>query len=543
MKYRLNIGGMTCSDCAERLQRTLGALPDVSAAVSFERGVAEVDAPAEMPLSQLIEAVAGSGFAAELAAGSPATAVGGGGHGLHVAVIGSGSAAFAAAIRAAEEGAKVTMIEAGSIGGTCVNVGCVPSKIFLRGAHAAHTQAGHPFEGVSRAHAVVDRRAMVAQQQARVEELRHVKYESILESNAGIELRRGFASFEDARTLAVRGEDGAEHRITPDRIFIATGASAFVPDIPGLAGTPYWTSTEALVADELPRHLAVIGGSFVALELAQGFRRLGAEVTVLARSTLMSREDPALGEGLQEAFEAEGIRVLLHTVPSRVGHDGEGFRLDTEHGVIGADRLLVAASRRPATAGLKLDRAGVSTDAGGAIVVDSHLRTSAGHVYAGGDCTDLPQFVYVAAAAGTRAAVNMTGGDAELDLRAMPAVAFTDPQVGTVGFSEAEARRQGLDVESRTLTLEHVPRALADFDTRGFVKLVAEKDSGRFVGAQVLAAGGGEVIQSAALAIRAGLTITDLADQLFPYLTMVEGIKLAAQTFSRDVRQLSCCAG
>lgn len=168
---------------------------------------------------------------------------------------------------------------------------------------------------------------------------------------------------------------------------------------------------------------------------------------------------------------------------------------------------------------------------------------SAGHVYAGGDCTDLPQFVCVAAAAGTRAAVNMTGGDAKLDLRAMPAVAFTDPQVGTVGLSEAEARRQVLDVESRTLTLEHVPRALADFDTRGFVKLVAEKNSGRLVGAQALAAGGGEVIQSAALAIRAGLTITDLADQLFPYLTMVEGIKLAAQTFSRDVRQLSCCAG
>jgi mercuric reductase len=541
MKYRLNITGMTCPSCADRLEQALRAIPGVlSATVSYERRVAELEAPAEVPVSQLTEVVAAAGFAAELDNGSPGTAVGGG---LHVAVIGAGSAAFAAAIRAAEEGARVTMIEGGTVGGTCVNVGCVPSKIFLRGAHAAHTQSAHPFAGVSRTQPVVDRRAMVGQQQARVEELRRAKYESILESNPDIELLRGFASFADARILAVRGENGVDRRITPDRIFIATGASAFVPDIPGLAGTPYWTSTEALVAAELPRHLAVIGGSFVALELAQGFRRLGSEVTVFARSTLMSREDPALGEGLQEAFEDEGIRVLLHTVPSRIEHDVEGFRLGTAHGVIEADRLLVAASRRPNTAGLKLDRAGVSTDADGAIIVDSHLRTSAEHVFAGGDCTNLPQFVYVAAAAGTRAAVNMTGGDAELDLRAMPAVAFTDPQVATVGLSEAEARRRGLDVESRTLTLEHVPRALADFETRGFVKLVAETDSGRLVGAQVLAAGGGEVIQSAAFAIRAGLTVTDLADQLFPYLTMVEGIKLAAQTFTRDVSQLSCCAG
>ena len=470
-------------------------------------------------------------------------ATGGGGEGLHVAVIGSGSAAFAAAIRANEESAKVTMIEAGTIGGTCVNIGCVPSKIFLRGAHAAHTQAAHPFDGVSRIRPVIDRRAMVAQQQGRVEELRHAKYESILDANPDIELVRGFASFEDPRTLVVRSADGSEQRLTPDRIFIATGASAFVPSIPGLAETPYWTSIEALVAEELPKRLAVIGGSFVALELAQAFSRLGAEVTVMARSTFMSKEEPALGEGLQEAFEAEGIRVLLHTVPSRIGHDGEGFRLETGHGVIKADRLLVAAGRRPNTAGLNLKRAGVATDTGGAIVVDSHLRTTAEHIFAGGDCTSMPQFVYVAAAAGTRAAINMAGGDAELDLRAMPAVAFTDPQVGIVGLTEKEARKQGLEVDNRTLALENVPRALANFDTRGFIKLVAERDSGRLLGVQVLSAEGGEVIQSAALAIRGNLTITDLADQLFPYLTMVEGIKLAAQTFTRDVKQLSCCAG
>lgn len=165
------------------------------------------------------------------------------------------------------------------------------------------------------------------------------------------------------------------------------------------------------------------------------------------------------------------------------------------------------------------------------------------HVYAVGDCTGLPEFVYVAAAAGTRAALNMTGGDAALDLATLPAVVFTDPQAAWVGLTEAEAKERGLAVERRTLPLDHVPRALANFETRGFVKLVADAGTGRLLGARVLADGAGEVIQAAALALRAGMTVHDLADQLFPYLTMVEGLKLAAQSFTRDVSRLSCCAG
>ncbi len=541
MKHHLAVTGMTCDGCAAHVEQALRAVPGVSAAVSYASGSADVEAPEGVAATQLVAAVAGAGYAAEIAGSSPAT--GDGGHGLHVVVIGSGSAAFASAIRVLEQGGRVSMIEAGTVGGTCVNVGCVPSKILLRGAHVAHTQSAHAFAGVGRSEPSIDRRAMVAQQQARVEELRAAKYEDILAANPGIELRRGFASFEDAHTLVVRGPDGSGQRLTPDRVFIATGASPFVPQIPGLSDTPYWTSTEALVAEDLPDHLLVMGGSFVALELAQAFRRLGAEVTVLARSTFLSREDPELGEGLQRAFEEEGIRVLLHTVPSGVEHNGELFQLETAHGFIEGDRLLVATSRRPNTAGLELEKAGVAIAANGAIRVDSRLRTSVPHVYAGGDCTDMPQFVYVAAAAGTRAAINMTGGDAELDLTTMPAVAFTDPQVATVGLTEAQARERGLAVESRTLSLDNVPRALANFDTRGFVKLVAESDGGRLVGAQVLAAEAGEVIQSAALTLRARMTVHDMADQLFPYLTMVEGLKLAAQTFTRDVSQLSCCAG
>ena len=463
---------------------------------------------------------------------------------LHIAIIGTGSGAFAAAIKAVENGARVTIIEGAEvIGGTCVNIGCVPSKIMIRAAHIAHLQAHHPFKGLARCKAKIDRAALVGQQKSRVAELRHAKYEGILASQPDIQLLRGWARFQDSHTLTITRADGIEERVTADRILIASGASPTIPDIPGLKETPYWTSTEALVAEQLPRHLLVLGGSVVALELAQAFRRLGSEVTLLARSTLLSKEDPEIGAGLQALFEAEGIRVLTQCVPEAIHYHGKHFILTTATGEIQGDRLLVATGRGPNTSALDLDQAGVKTDVRGAIVIDEHLRSTVPDIYAAGDCTNQPQYVYVAAAAGTRAAVNMTGGEARLDLSAMPAVVFTDPQVGTVGLSEQQAREQGLEPQSRSLSLDNVPRALANFDTRGFIKLVAEKDSGRILGCQVLAAEGGEIIQSAALAIRNRMTVSDLANQLFPYLTMVEGLKLTAQTFSKDVKQLSCCAG
>lgn len=271
------------------------------------------------------------------------------------------------------------------------------------------------------------------------------------------------------------------------------------PAIPGLEATPFWTSTEALVAEKMPEHLVMLGGSLVAVELAQAFLRLGSQVTLLARSTLVSKQDPALGQGLAEVQKGEGMGVCHHTVPTAVGHDDAGFHLETARGMVTGDRLLVATGREPSTQRLGLERAGVATNARGAIIVDDHMRTKAPHIYAAGDCTTQPQFVLVAAAAGTRAAVNMTGGDAALDLAVLPAVAFTDPQAAWVGLREDQARARGIAAESRTLGLEHVPRARANFDPRGFVKLVAEKGSG--------------------------------------------GLKLAAQTFRKDLSQLSCCAG
>jgi len=463
---------------------------------------------------------------------------------LQVVIVGTGSGAFAAAIKAVENSAQVTVIEGSElIGGTCVNIGCVPSKIMIRGAHIAHLQGHHQLAGLPLNKPVIDRQAMVQQQQEWVGNLRYAKYESLLESNPGINLVRGMARFKNANTLIVKNVDGSEKDIHADRILLAVGASSAIPAIPGLADTPYWTSTEALVAENIPENLLVLGGSVIALELAQAFRHLGAKVTVIARSTLLSKEDPALGEALKQVFEDEGISVLTHSLPKTISHDGKAFVLNLKNSQVRGDQLLVATGRQANTAVLDLSKVGVKTDPQGRIIIDDHMQTSVDTIYAAGDCTTQPQFVYVAAAAGTRAARNMTGDDVAIDLSVMPAVVFTTPQVATVGVTEQQATEQGLAIERRTLALENVPRALANFDTRGFIKLVAEKSTGRIVGCQILANEAGEVIQTATLAIRNNMTIDDLANQLFPYLTMVEGLKLCAQTFNKDVKQLSCCAG
>ncbi|MDT8835833.1 mercury(II) reductase [Paraburkholderia fungorum] len=556
----LNITGMTCDSCAAHVKVALEQEPGVRAAsVSYPQARAKIEIDPSVTVEALTAAVARIGYRAQ-AADAPTTRAGlldkardrfgagvkreNGEQPLHVAVIGSGGAAMAAALKAVEQGARVTLIERGTIGGTCVNVGCVPSKIMIRAAHIAHLRQASPFDdGISATAPAILRDRLLAQQQARVGELRHAKYENVLAGNPSITVLRGEARFKDNRHLVVRLAEGGERDVAFDRCLIATGASAALPPIPGLKDTAYWTSTEALASDTLPKRLVVIGSSVVAVELAQAFARLGTQVTILARSTLFYREDPAIGEALTAAFRAEGIDVREHTQASHIAHTDGEFVLTIPDGELRADQLLVATGRSPNTRNLGLDAAGVAVNAQGAIVIDKGMRTSVPHIYAAGDCTDQPQFVYVAAAAGTRAAINMTGGDAALDLSAMPSVVFTDPQVATVGLSEAEAHHDGIETDSRTLTLDNVPRALANFDTRGFIKLVVEEGSHRLIGVQAMAPEAGELIQTAAIAIRAEMTVQELADQLFPYLTMVEGLKLAAQTFSKDVTQLSCCAG
>jgi len=535
-KLQFSISGMTCDHCAASAEEALNGLPGVNAQVSFDRAEARVESDGQSTLQSMLRAVSDKGYQAKITDG--------GGNGLKIAIIGTGSAAFAAAIKAAENGATVTLIEREPIiGGSCVNIGCVPSKIMIRASQLAQQQRSNPFDGLQNHPPQIDRKRLLAQQQARVEELRSAKYETILESYASVNLIKGTASFQDRNTLCIENDEGETQLLPFDRVLIASGASPMIPPIPGLSKTPFWTSTEALFAEQIPEQLIVIGSSVIAVEIAQAYQRLGAKVIILARHSLLYREDPLLGEQLSAAFQQEGIEVYNNAEISRVSFAEKRFTVATRYGVFSAQQLLVATGRKANTQALNLAAIGVETRPGGAIIVDDHMRSSVEHIYAAGDCSTQPQFVYVAAAAGTRAATNMTGGDAALDLSSMPTVIFTDPQVANVGMTEQQAQAAGLETDSRVLKLEHVPRAQVNFETQGFIKLVAEAATGRLLGAQILSAEAGEMIQTAVLAISNQMTVEQLANQLFPYLTMVEGIKLCAQTFMKDVSQLSCCAG
>ncbi len=551
----LAVTGMTCADCARQVEQALRSISGVrKVRVDYPKAVASIDTEFPLAIDTLNAALPQSyrvaSLAAEDAQGKAIRALGishlarpSSQAPLNIAIIGTGGAAMAAAITATERGARVTLIERGTIGGTCVNIGCVPSKIMIRAAHFAHARKESPFDaGISASLPQINRKLLLVQQQARVEELRATKYEALIESNPSITLLRGEARFKDTKTLTVKLKDGGQRTVAFDRALIASGARPAIPPMRGLKNTPYWTSTEALGNGAIPRRLLVIGSSVVAVELAQAYSRLGSRVTLIARSTLLIREDPAIGETLGKVFADEGIQVLRQTQTHSVSYINREFVLETSAGALRSDALLMATGRAPNIEALNLEGIGVETANGNVIEVNEQLQTSVPHIYAAGDCTDQRQFVYVAAAAGSRAAQNMTGGEATLDLRTMPMVVFTDPQIATVGLSEAVSRLKGIDSDSRVLTLDNVPRALVNFDARGFIKIVAEAGSGRLLGVQAVAAEAGELIQAAALAIRARMTVQELADQLFPYLTMVEGLKLAAQTFTRDVKQLSCCA-
>ncbi len=458
-------------------------------------------------------------------------------------IIGSGSGAFAAATYLASHGEEVTMIERdGVIGGTCVNYGCVPSKILIQSGKIAHSQAHSPFRGIEGLEPRVDPRALLEQRAGRVMELRGAKYEHVLSQHPLIRLIKGTAQFLDKNTVLVDKGEGSHEEFKSDNVLIATGSSPYIPNIEGLSSTPYWTSKEALYSDEIPKHLIVLGGSVIALEIAQAFSRLGSNVTLLARSTLLSKMDPDIGTQLEKIFRQASINVKTHTVPTNVSYGDGIFNIITDHETITGDRLLVALGRHANTTALNLGAVGLETTSNGSIPVDKFMRTRVENVFAVGDCTDQPQYVYVAAAAGTRAAMNMTGKQINLDLSIVPEVVFTDPQVATVGLTKAMADSMNLDAEVRLLTLDNVPRALANFETDGFIKLVAEKGTRRLLGAQIVASNAGDVIETAVFALRGRMTISELAAPLYPYLTMVEGIKLCAQTFFTDVKNLSCCS-
>ncbi|AEA28805.1 mercury(II) reductase [Streptomyces diastaticus] len=468
--------------------------------------------------------------------------------GYDLAIIGSGAGAFAAAIAARNKGRSVVMVERGITGGTCVNVGCVPSKALLAAAEARHgAQAASRFPGIQATEPALDFPALIGGKDTLVGQLRAEKYTD-LAAEYGWRIVHGTATFADGPVLQVALNDGGTTTIEAAHYLIATGSAPTAPPIDGLDQVDHLTSTTAMELQQLPEHLLVLGGGYVGLEQAQLFARLGSRVTLAVRSRLASWEEPEISAGIEDIFREEGITVHTRTQLRAVRRDGDGI-LATLTGPDGeqqvrASRLLIATGRRPVTDGLGLERVGVKTGESGEVVVDEYLRTGNPRIWAAGDVTGHPDFVYVAAAHGTLVADNaLDGVERTLDYTALPKVTFTSPAIASVGMTEAQLTEAGIAHQTRTLPLENVPRALVNRDTRGLVKLIAERGSGKLLAAHVLADSAGDIITAATYAITAGMTVDQLAHTWHPYLTMAEALKLAAQTFTSDVAKLSCCAG
>jgi mercuric reductase len=468
-----------------------------------------------------------------------------------LAITGSGGAAFAAAITARDTGASVVMIERGTVGGTCVNTGCVPSKALLAAAAARHDARGQRFPGITTQTGPVDMAALTGGKNDLVAAMRASKYVD-LAADYGWQIIAGTARFTggpDAPVLRVRLNDGGTATIEAGQYLVATGSAPWVPPIGGLAGAEYLTSTTAMELTELPESMLVIGGNAVGLELAQMFARLGVTVTVAETlDRLAPFDEPEVSAAIEDAFADEGIGIRTATTVRSVRGDATARSaiITTAGGPereLAYGQILVAAGRRPVTAGLNLDAIGVKTGGRGEIVTDELGRTANPRVRAAGDVTGGPQYVYTAAAQGSTAAANaLLGAGRAVDYTALPRVTFTSPAIASAGLTEAELTGQGVACDCRVLPLSAVPRALVARDTRGVVKLVAEAGGGRVRGVHAVADGAGEMITAAAYAIRARMTVADLAQAWAPYLTMSEGLRLAAQAFSRDVSRLSCCA-
>ncbi len=547
-ELELQVRGMTCDSCAAHVEAALRGVEGVRGAEvpGWVSGRAVVLAEGGAVPEAITEAVRKAGYEATIKARKPlAGGRPGNGHAdFDLMVIGGGSGGFAAAIRAAELGYSVGLVEASTIGGTCVNIGCVPSKMLIRSVEHYQLAGKNRFRGVHTGKRSIEWAEVIDQKDELVESLRGARYRDVLAAYPEITYLPGRARLTGGPGVQVDGR-----AYTPGKIVIATGASPWAPPIPGLEAAGYLDSEAALDLRDLPESMIVLGASAVGLELAQTYARAGTRVTVLEiLPRIAPFEDAAVGEALTGYLEQEGLRIQTGFETTGVEKRGDCYlisgRQDEGARTFEAQQLLVAAGRRPNTVDLGLEAAGVKLGERGEILVDEHLQTDNPHVYAAGDVLGRDMFVYVAAYEGILAAENaLTSAGRLYEAGYIPRVTFTDPQIASAGLTEVRARDQGYNVKVSTLDMEQVARAQTARDTRGLIKLVVDADSDRLLGAHLLAPEAGEMIQTAVLAIRFGITVRELRETMFPYLTNVEGLKLAALGFEKDVSLLSCCAG
>jgi mercuric reductase len=463
---------------------------------------------------------------------------------LDLMVIGGGSAAFAAAIRAAELGARVGIAEAGVIGGTCLNRGCLPTKNLLYAAERYHLYRRNTFPGLPHGQDPINFPAVIHQKDELVSEMRKQKYLDVLEAFPSIQYFPRKAQF-----LGEHQIQAGDEEVSAEKFLIATGASPAIPPILGLEPSRYITYKESLELQKLPESMVVIGGGAIGLEIGQMYARFGTRVVILeALSRIAPGEEPEISEALKKYLSEEGIEIVNNARVTHVGcGPGGEKRVSVEVGGVSVvycgEQLLVATGLRPNTRDMELGKAGVKCTPPGAVIVNDELRTTAPHVWAAGDVTGRMMLVTVAAYEGGLAAENaLLNQHDKMRFDAVPHAIFTSPGVASVGLREETARNLGKKVLTTVVPFEHVPKAGAIRDTRGLIKLVVDAKDYTILGVHILSDAAPDLIHLGVLAIQNRMTVGDVIRTVFVYPTLAEAFKIAAISFKKDVTKLSCCA-
>lgn len=409
-------------------------------------------------------------------------------------IVGAGQAGPPLAGRLTDAGQRVALIERKLVGGTCVNTGCIPTKTLVASAYAANLARRSAEYGVGTGDVTVDMANVKARKDKVMLDDRQ-GLESWLQGMAGCTFIRGHAQFEDPHTISVDGQT-----LSADRVFLNVGGRAVVPDIPGLSDIEYMTNVDILELDTVPEHLVIIGGSYIALEFAQMYRRFGARVTVIEKGPrLTSREDEDVSATIQEILEGEGIDVVVGATDIRLAKHAKGFEVTPHDGAdaIAGTHLLLAVGRRPNTDDLALDKAGVETDGRGYIVVDDQLRTNVEHIWAMGDCNGRGAFTHTSYNDFEIVAANLLDDDPRrVSDRVTTYALYIDPPLGRAGMTVDQVRASGRKALVGKRPMTRVGRAVEKGETQGFMKVVVDADTEEILGAAILGVGGDEVIHA-----------------------------------------------
>jgi len=447
-----------------------------------------------------------------------------------VIIIGSGQAGAPLARKMAKAGKKTAIIEKRWVGGTCVNDGCTPTKTWVASARAAYlagrcNNLGVHIDGYS-----IDMPQVKKRKDDIVMHSRSGNQKS-LEEDPNIDLLFGEASFSGPKAVTVKLNDGGSEELQADLIFINVGLQTVIPNIEGLADIDYLTSTSILELEYVPQHILIIGGNYIGLEFGQMFRRFGSQITLLERGPrIMSHEDEDVSHEVQNILEEESIAVLTKTQATKFEKDAHGriqatLDINGRTEIMEVTHVLVAAGRAPQTKALNLEAAGIKTDDKGFIKVDNKLQTNVPGIYALGDVTGGPAFTHIAYNDFTIVWRNLLmGADLNTDDRPLPYCMFTDPQLGRVGITEAEAKKQGINYKVAVLKMSSVARAVEIGETRGLMKAVVNADTKEILGVAILSEEGGEIMSVMQMAMQGGITYDRIRYCVFAHPTYSESL-------------------